>query len=266
MSFQQKFIATCFLTAFMFGASSLLLAATVLLNQPIDFQQANPPSVAGQRAETIEVLKEPIKLCSHDTKSGDKDCIPLEIISNKAQSETLGNNQASHSSDSASERAGVKRALYAVTWEGTTEVMIVNEADSSQVSAINNPFLEETQNYVAIELQNESSTVLDISDRPIPQEDNNQLQNDSELLTTYVEKDDVWESNNSLTELSPTPTVLTEQITTTEQLAEEQTSDEPVQVNLEATTSETNAQTDHGEGYFSESSSYYWFSSEETQE
>lgn len=263
MSFQQKFIATCFLTTFMFGASWLLLAATVLLNQPIDYvQQANRP-LARQRAETIEVLKEPIKLCRHDTKSGHKDCIPLEIISSKAQSETPHNNQGSHSSDSASERAGVKRALYAVTWESTTDV---NDPDSSQDSAINNPSLEETPNYVAIELQNESSTVLDISDSAIPEEDNNQLQNDSELLTTDVEKDDVSESNNSLTELTPTTDVLSEQITTTEELTEEDTSDDPVQVNLEATTSETNAQAEPSEGDFSESSYYYWFSSEETQE
>lgn len=267
MSFQQKFIATCFLTAFMFGASWLLLTATILLNQPIDYaQQANRPSVAGQRAETIEVLKEPIKLCSHDTKSGHKDCIPLEIISSNAQSERSDNNQTSDSSDSASSSSGVKRALYGVTWEGTADVMIVNDAESSQVSPINNPSLEETKNYVATSLQNESSTVLEISDRPIPPEDNNQVQNDSEILTTYAEKDDVWESNNSLTEFSPTPTVLSTQITTTQELAEEQTSDDPVQVNLEATTTDTNAQTDDGEAYFSDSFSYHWFFSEETQE
>jgi hypothetical protein len=266
MSFQQKFIATVFLTAFMFGASWLLLAATVLLNQPLDYVQEGNRPLARQRAETIEVLKEPIKLCRHDTKSGDKDCIPLEIINSKALSETPDNNQGSHSSDSASERAGVKRALYAVTWEGTTDVMIVNEPESSQDSAINNPSLEETPNYVVIELQNESSTVLDISDSAIPQEDNKQLQNDSEILTTDVEKYDVSESNNSFTELTPTPSVLSTQITTTEELTEQDTSDDPVQVNLEATTSETNAQAEPSEGDFSESSYYYWFSSEETQE
>lgn len=252
----------------MFGASWLLLTASILLNQPIDYvQQSNSSLVAEQRAETIEVLKEPIKLCSHDTKNGHKDCIPLEIINSNAQSQRLDNNQGSQSSDSERSSSTVKRTLVGVTWEGTTEAITVNDAENSEVSAINNPSLEETEESVAIERQNdESSTVLNISDRPIPEEYNKQIQNSESLLTTYLEKDDIWEQNNSLTELNPTPTVVSTLITTTEQLTEEEVFDESEQVDLEATTLEVNAQRDNSEDYFTENSYFYWFFSEETQE
>lgn len=267
MSFQQKILATCFLTFFMLGASWLLLTATILLNQPLDYaQEVNPPLVAGQRAETIEVLKEPIKVCSHNTQSGRKDCIPLEIVSSTAQNETSTDNQASDSSDSASSSSGVKREFVAVTWKGTIE------PEKSEESVINNLSLEEAQedtqeeaqNSVVIEPQNESSTLLEISDKPIPPEDKNQ--NDESLLTTDVEKDDVWELDNGLTELTPTPDLLSEPITATEQLALEETSDDAVQVTFETETLETNAEAEQGEHYFSEFFYHYWFSSEETQE